>query len=71
VPRVSDVTLTVYNILGEEVSVLHQGVLDAGRYWFTWDGRARSGNQVATGVYIARLRTERGESFTRKMLLLK
>ena len=71
IPRNAYVTLVVYNTLGEEVKKLHDGVLEPGRYWFVWDGRGGGGNQVATGVYFARLSVSTGEHYTRKMLMLK
>jgi hypothetical protein len=71
VPFTSNVSLKVYNVLGEEVKVLQDGVLDAGRYWLTWDGRNNNGNAVASGMYIIRMATGSGAKFTGKMLLLK
>ncbi|MEW6510857.1 MAG: FlgD immunoglobulin-like domain containing protein [Bacteroidota bacterium] len=71
VPRLAQVSLIIYNVLGEEVATLYDGALEGGRYWFTWDGRGTHGAPVATGMYLVRLRTDAGPSFTRKMLLLK
>jgi len=71
VPRTSVIRLVVYNILGEEIRTLYAGPIEAGRYLFTWDGRSGHGNPVATGIYIVRLSTSAGQSFVRKMALLK
>lgn len=71
VPVQSDVTLKIYSLLGEEVRTLHAGVLQPGRYWFTWDGRSDRGATVATGVYLSRLTSGAGKSFTKKMVLMK
>jgi hypothetical protein len=71
VPVAADVTLKVYNILGEEIRTVHSGVLEAGRHWIVWDGRNDAGSTVATGVYLARLATPAGAGFVTKMLLLK
>jgi hypothetical protein len=71
VPTVAEVRLTVYNILGQEIRTLQAGPLQAGRYWFVWDGRNERGNPVATGVYLSRLTTTGGKQFVGKMLLLK
>ena len=69
-PRVSDVTLTIFNTLGRKVRTLVSGGLVAGTYSITWDGRDDSDNQVASGVYLYRL--DAGD-FTdqRKMVLIK
>jgi len=71
IPVHSEVELKVYNILGEEVITLHDGALQAGRYWFDWDGKNQAGSQVASGVYVYRLSTSRGVHLTAKMILMK
>ncbi len=71
VPQTADVSLKVYNILGEEVRTIFVGILEPGRYFFTWDGKNNSGINVATGVYITRFATKGGKAFTGKMLLMK
>ncbi|MCK4577378.1 MAG: T9SS type A sorting domain-containing protein, partial [Candidatus Marinimicrobia bacterium] len=63
-------SLVVYNLLGEEVVRLVDGWADMGHHEAVWDGRDRHGNMVATGIYFAQFRTA-GQTFTRKMLLLK
>ncbi len=70
IPRRAFVQLTVYNLLGEEVITLESGVRTAGEHSVVWDGRDRSGEPVASGVYLYRLTAE-GQAATRKMLLLK
>jgi FlgD Ig-like domain len=71
VPLTAEVTLKIYNLLGEEIKTLQAGPLEAGRYWFTWDGRNNSGAQVASGIYLSRLTSSSGVSFTKKMVLMK
>lgn len=48
-------TLTIYNISGQAVRTLVDGMLPAGRNEIIWDGRDDRGNAVAAGVYIYRL----------------
>ena len=67
----SQVSLTVYNALGQEVATLFNGQLDAGSYRFTWDGRANSGQLVASGMYIYRLSVDNQPAAARRMLLIK
>jgi len=64
-PTASDVTLEIYNIIGQKTATLVNKRLEAGKYSYIWDG----GNS-ASGVYFYRLRA--GE-FTdaKKMVLLK
>ena len=68
--RFSDVTVTIYSILGEEVSVAHNGQLAAGTYDITWYGTDSQGNKVPSGVYFYEVRSD-DRVQKGKMLLLK
>jgi hypothetical protein len=68
--RRSTVTLTVYNILGQEVNQLINREMPAGDHTVSWDGTYADGHPAATGIYLYQL--EAGElRETRKMVLLK
>ncbi len=69
-PVSSRVTLTVYNLLGEEVIKLRNDILPAGRQTVIWDGKDSQGASVASGLYWYRLEAADYQA-TRKMLLLK
>jgi subtilisin family serine protease len=64
-PRQSHVKLVLYNLLGQQVQVLADEALTAGRHTIECDGA-----ELASGVYLYRLE---GDGFvaTRKMVLLK
>jgi hypothetical protein len=64
-PAASDVTLSVYNMLGQTVAVLADEHMSAGHHTVTWDG-----SQVASGVYFYKLSTSEFTD-TKKMMLLK
>lgn len=64
------VTMTVYNLLGQEVRTLVSGRKAAGDHLVQWDGKDRQGAPVASGIYFYRLESE-GKSLVRKMLLVK
>lgn len=69
-PKISDVNIAVYNILGAKVSTLLNKRQNPGRYTMTWDGRDDSGDKLPSGFYFLRL--EAGEyKGTRKLLLIK
>jgi hypothetical protein len=77
-PQQSDVTLTVFNIVGQIVATPVQGVRGAGYHNVVWDGTGESGSRVASGVYFYRLEARpvdggSAQGFTqiRKMVLLK
>jgi hypothetical protein len=66
----SEVSLVVYNILGEEVRTLVSADLDAGIHRIHWDGRDAAGSSVASGIYFCRLKTETAAR-TMKMIMLR
>ena len=70
-PRTADISLKIYNILGEEVRTIVAGMFEAGKHFFVWDGTNERGNTVASGIYLARLSVMNGPTFTRKMTLMK
>ena len=69
-PEASNVSLVVYNLLGQQVRRLVSGVQGAGYHTAVWDGRDEAGRMAATGVYIYRLQAG---AFTqvKKMLFAK
>jgi hypothetical protein len=69
-PRAIDLTLAIYNVLGQEVTVLAEGHYPAGNHAVTWDGTNGQGEPVAGGLYLYRLESTEF-STTRKMILLK
>lgn len=74
-PVDSHVSLRVYNVLGQEVCVLADGMQEAGYKTVEWDSRTTTGAQSASGVYFIRLDVQgvNGVTFldVRKMLLMK
>ena len=70
VPTSGEVELAVYNLAGQKVVHLVQGLREAGQYVLRWDGRNGAGHELASGVYFYRLRA--GDQVdTRKLLLLQ
>lgn len=69
-PEASRVSLAIYNINGELVRNLVDGDVAAGQHMVVWDGKDATGQQVATGVYLYRLRAN---SFVaeKKLILAK
>lgn len=69
-PRGANVEISIYNLLGQQVTTLENGYHDPGIYETTWDGTDATGHTVSSGVYFYRLKTDT-QVQTRKMLLLK
>jgi len=66
----TNVTIRIYDLLGQSVKTLVNERKDVGFYTTLWNGLDQSGAMVASGVYIYRFETERFTA-TKKMLLLK
>jgi endo-1,4-beta-xylanase len=65
VPVKSYISLKIYNLIGEEVAMLFEGVREAGNYTATFDG-----NGLASGVYFYRLQANNFVD-TKKFILMK
>lgn len=57
-PKTSKIKLVVYNLLGQRVATLVDEQQPAGIYAVQWQGKADTGREVASGVYLYRLETE-------------
>ncbi len=66
----SQVRLTVYDVSGRLVRVLHQGEQSAGKFKVRWDGTNQMGHDVASGVYLYVLLANQRHA-TKKMLLTR
>jgi len=69
-PREEQVSLRIFNTLGQEVRVLAEGVFPAGEQTIFWDGRNASGAPAASGLYFCRLQAGHF-SETVKMVLMR
>ena len=65
-----DVTVKVFNILGEEIRTLVDQKQNAGEHRIAWDGRDEWGRSVSTGLYFYQLKSNSIVQ-NRKMVLLK
>jgi hypothetical protein len=69
-PEMNDVTLTIYNMLGQKVRTFNMQSTAAGYHSITWDATNDFGEQVGAGVYLYQLRAGAFVK-TKKMILLK
>ena len=69
-PEATQISLSVYNILGQQVRWLASGRRSAGIHAVYFDGADDLGNPLSSGVFFCRLCSELGTE-TRKMVLLK
>ncbi|MGI0016492.1 MAG: T9SS type A sorting domain-containing protein, partial [Nitrososphaera sp.] len=70
VTKKETIALDVYNLSGEHVVSLLNGLRDIGRYSVVWNGKNSKGGDMASGIYLYRLRAG-GEILIRKLLLIR
>ncbi|MBN1383813.1 MAG: carboxypeptidase regulatory-like domain-containing protein [Elusimicrobia bacterium] len=67
-----EVEIIIYNIVGEVIRQIDEGVKEGGYYYYTdWDGENDYQKEVASGVYIGKLKIEGYKSKFFKMAVIK
>jgi Tol biopolymer transport system component len=69
-PADGEVELVLYNLMGQKVATLVEGLRAAGIYAIHWDGVNERGRALASGVYLYRLRAG-AQVETRKLVVLR
>lgn len=70
VPHKANVSINIYNILGQRIRNLVDAEYGQGYYMVDWDGTADDGSQVATGIYFYKIVADDFVS-TKKLMLLR
>ncbi len=70
VPKGSNVSIIIYNAIGQEVVRLVNKHHDAGYYTIAWDGKDSFGKFVNSGIYLYKM-TAGNFSSVKKMLVIK
>jgi hypothetical protein len=70
VPRESNVSLVIYNVLGQKVRTLVSDFKNAGRYSVVWNGLDDNGKAVSSGIYLYSL-VSGDVKLVKKMIMLK
>jgi flagellar hook assembly protein FlgD len=66
-----NVSIDVYNLLGQHVKSLIKEIDQIGQFSIMWDGQDTFGQQMSSGVYFIQLSTKTGIIKNKKMMLLK
>ena len=66
----AEVSVKIFNLLGQEVRTLVNAAYSPGSYSVEWDGVNNSGQAVSSGVYMYKLSVD-NFSQTRKMMLMR
>ena len=70
-PEAGAVRLYLYNLCGQRIRTLMEDQRSAGTYSVVWDGRDGTGRDVASGVYLVRLKVEGAVVQAKRMVLLR
>jgi len=73
-PFDSNIKVSVFNLIGEEVKVLQSGSSKAGYHKINWDATDNNGKKLSSGIYLYRIiATAQGKEYrdSKKMILLK
>jgi len=70
-PVSGHVTLDIYNLLGQKVVTLANSDYPAGTVTLNWDGRDKTGNELASGTYFYRITFNGRETLSKKLMILK
>lgn len=71
-PEPAEIRLVIYDLTGQRIRTLVQGVQQPGWYTVGWAGRDEEGREVASGIYLYRMEAmDRGFAETKRMLLVR
>ncbi|MFC1552379.1 T9SS type A sorting domain-containing protein [Candidatus Latescibacterota bacterium] len=71
VPELSNILITIYNILGQKIKTLIDEEKHPGSYSVKWNGTDDSGQKVTSGIYIYIMETDKDFIKLHKMMFLK
>jgi hypothetical protein len=71
VPESGRTRVSVYDVSGRGVRVLHDGVWEPGTHDLIWDGRDGRGHRVAAGFYVARLSADHSRSRSARLVVVR
>ncbi|HEM48781.1 MAG TPA: T9SS type A sorting domain-containing protein, partial [Caldithrix sp.] len=66
----TDVTVEIYDILGNKINTLFKGKKAVGAHEIVWNGKNSAGVSVSSGLYFYKMKTKKFTK-TKKMMLLK
>jgi flagellar hook assembly protein FlgD len=69
-PKKTNVSFSIINILGQSVENANLGEMDAGTHSLTWGAEDNSSRSLPSGIYFYQIKTDEWTD-AKKMLLLK
>ena len=71
VDKKSEGSLTIYDLIGNEVRILFDGTFDQGNTKIVWNGLDNQGSKISGGIYICQLLVNGTHIKSQKMTLIK
>ena len=68
-PKQANVTINIYNVLGQCVWTSQQGIKTAGTHTLKWDGTNNNGIKLSSGIYICNINAGNRNKFIKLMML--
>ena len=56
-PKAAEVTLSIYNLQGQQIRQVSMGQMPKGQHLYHWDGQGDTGGPVPPGIYMIQLKT--------------
>jgi flagellar hook assembly protein FlgD len=70
IPRTGQVKAAIYNLKGQLVYSLQDGVLSEGQHSFVWQGTDQKGVAQGNGIYLLKVESAEGNRIT-KLTMMK
>jgi hypothetical protein len=70
VPNPAVIDAGIYNLKGQRIATLHQGLLNSGDHRFVWHGKDDQGRDVSSGIYLLTVNGN-GKNLRKKISLIK
>ncbi|MEA1987134.1 MAG: GLUG motif-containing protein [Candidatus Marinimicrobia bacterium] len=70
IPKMTDVNITIYNILGQRIKTINMREKQAGIYKIIWNGENEFGQVVSTGIYFYKIIAGKNSDI-KKMVFMK
>jgi hypothetical protein len=70
-PLAAEVDVTIHDVTGRLVRVLHRGPVNVGTHTYSWHGMDDGGRPVPGGMYFARVADGGDELFRKRVLVLR
>jgi len=64
------IDLSIYNLRGQKIDTVIEGVLETGKHFHCWSGTDRKGRTLESGIYLVKLSSGK-KITTKKLMLLK